>query len=105
MNLSRRGVCSQDYAGGGGMECIPHIASRVMLRNVEQFKVRLVVFDLPRAEHLKAHIGPDLRDLAQRLVGWVNATHWSRAPWQGHVNFARFKAVSQFALSDQFFAP
>ncbi len=101
MYLAGRGMCPQNDAGRGGMERVPHIARRVMLRNIEQLEVCFVVFDFACPKNLKTHVRPDVVNVAQHLSRRVQPAACDRTTGQGHIDLARFKVMRQFALADQ----
>ncbi len=103
-NLPRRGVRPQDHARRGRVEGVPHIAGGVVRRDVEQREVGLVVLDVAAAVDLKAHLRPDVVELAQHLRGRMQPADRTRATGQRHVDLAAFEVARQFLRLDQRFA-
>ena len=94
-NLSGRGMGAQEHAGGGHVECVPHIACRVVGRYVEQFKIIFISFNIPRAVDLETHVAQHGVDFTQSLRGGMQAAKHRRAPRQGDIQFLAAKRLLQ----------
>ena len=82
MDLPRRGVRAQHHPRRGRVERAPHVARRVVGRDVQQLKVGGVILDLAGLEDVKAHLAKDGIDLAQHLVDHVDVAQGRSAAWQ-----------------------
>ena len=100
MDLARAGVRAQNDAGLGGVERIPHVAGRVVLRNVQQLEVVLVRLHVAAAINLESHVAPNAVNLAQCFRGRMKPTTPGLAPRQRHVNRLGGDARFQFRPLD-----
>ncbi len=95
VDLARRGVRAQHDAGRGRVERVPHVARRMMRRDVEQLEVVGVGLDIARAVDLEAHLGPDGDDLPQRLRRRVQPAAGQPPAREGHVDALGLKRLRQ----------
>ena len=99
-NLPRRGVRPQNYPRRGCVKGVPHIAGGMVRRNVEQREIGVVVFDIPAAIDLKAHIRPDGVEVAQHLRRRMQPADRMRTTRQGHIDRAALQIARQFLRLD-----
>jgi hypothetical protein len=93
-------VGAQDDALVGGVKGVPHVASRVVGRHVEQLKVVLVAFYVGAAINLEPHLGKDGVNLAQGLGAGMQAAGLQRPARQSHVDGPPVQAALQLGCLD-----
>src|SRR2546425_4546958 len=86
VNLPRAGVSSQEQAGCGGIERIPHIPGRVAWRHIEQLEVVLVGLYVRAVVDLEAHGGENGVDVAQGAGGDMQLAQILRPTREGYVD-------------------
>ena len=89
---------------GSVVESVPHVAGRVMGRNVEQGEVVIVELHVPAAVDLESHVGPDRVNPAQDLGGGMQAPAAGGPARQGDVELFALERVFQLRRLERFLA-
>ena len=73
-------------------------------RDVEEFEVVEIAFDLAAVEYLEAHLGEDCRDLTQNLRRRMQASEADRKARQGDVDLLTRHRGREPALLQRFYS-